>query len=151
MKKLRGCTDRRWVKREALGQDHPDTLASMNSLATVLDSQRKYKEAEETYRETVELREKVLGKEHQSTLGSMNNLALALQRQDKYNEAEEIHRRVLGLYKKVLSEEHPDALTSMNNLAGVLGNQGNYVESRLDIYHFQTQRLETAVILVASH
>jgi hypothetical protein len=38
----------------------------------------KYEAAEQMYRQTLELREKVLGQEHPSTLDSMNNLALVL-------------------------------------------------------------------------
>jgi hypothetical protein len=38
----------------------------------------KYAEAEQRYRHTLELMEKVLGVDHLSTLDSMNNLAIVL-------------------------------------------------------------------------
>jgi Tetratricopeptide repeat len=41
----------------------------------VLRDQGKYPEAEQMYREVVEVTERVLGKEHPDTLTSMNNLA----------------------------------------------------------------------------
>ena len=65
---------------KVLGKEHPDTLGSMNNLASVLSSQGKYKEAEEIHGQALALRETVLGKEHPDTLGSMNNLALVLKR-----------------------------------------------------------------------
>ncbi|RDL30230.1 uncharacterized protein BP5553_10508 [Venustampulla echinocandica] len=136
-----------------LGQDHPDTLTSMNNLAFLLKRQGNYSEAEPIYRQTLELSEKVLGQEHPDTLISMNNLACLLKQQGNYNEAEPIYRqtfelseKVLGLEhpdtlikpiyrqtlelsKKVLGLEHPDTLISMNNLAFLLECQGNYSET----------------------
>ncbi|KAK3356287.1 hypothetical protein B0T25DRAFT_515990 [Lasiosphaeria hispida] len=53
----------------------PDTLASMNNVATVLKSQGKHEEAEQMYRQGLQLSEKVLGKEHPATLFSKNKLA----------------------------------------------------------------------------
>ncbi|KAI6080516.1 hypothetical protein F4821DRAFT_55383 [Hypoxylon rubiginosum] len=70
----------------------------------------KYNEAEQMYRQTLEVRERVLGREHPSTLGSMNNLADVLGNQGKYEEAEQMHRQELELCERVLGREHPDTL-----------------------------------------
>ncbi|OSS43186.1 hypothetical protein B5807_12172, partial [Epicoccum nigrum] len=69
------------AREKVLGREHPNTLASMNNLALVLDSQGKYEEAEAMHRQTLATREKVLGREHPNTLASMNNLASVLDRQ----------------------------------------------------------------------
>ena len=130
--------------QKLLGKEHPDTLTSMNNLASVLDNQGKYEEAEEMYRQVLKLQEKVLGKEHPDTLTSMNNLALVLDNQGTYEEAEEMHRRVLKLQEKVLGKEHPNTLTSMNNLALVLGNQGKYKEA--EEIHRQVWKLSEKVL-----
>ncbi|KAK5290627.1 hypothetical protein LTR99_011028 [Exophiala xenobiotica] len=117
------------LREKVLGEEHLDTLDSMNNLAIVLQQQGKYKEAEEIHRQALDLREKVLGEEHLDTLDSMNNLAIVLQEQGKYKEAEQMHRQTLYLMKKVLGEEHPSTLGSMNNLAIVLKQQGKYEEA----------------------
>jgi tetratricopeptide (TPR) repeat protein len=117
------------VRQQILGNEHPDTLMSMNNLALALSYRGKYEEAEEIYRQTLRLRETVLGKEHPDTLISMNNLGSILEDQGKYEEAEEIHRRELRLSEMVLGKEHPDTLKSMNNLAVVLEDQGKYEEA----------------------
>ena len=62
-----------------LGKEHPDTLVSVNNLASVLQYQGNYEEAEQMNRRALEGKEKALGKEHPSTLTSVNNLALVLQ------------------------------------------------------------------------
>ena len=113
-------------REEALGKEHPSTLASMNNLAGVLRSQGNYDEAEQIHRQTLALKETVLGKEHPDTLTSMNNLALVLDSQGNYDAAEQIFRQTLALRETVLGKEHPDTLGSMNNLAEVLRSQGNY-------------------------
>ena len=51
------------LKKEALGNDHPDTLDSMNNLALVFQ-QGKYAEAETLQRQTLELKKGALGDDH---------------------------------------------------------------------------------------
>ncbi|KAI1159510.1 P-loop containing nucleoside triphosphate hydrolase protein [Nemania serpens] len=132
------------LREEVLGREHPDTLASMNNLALVLNSQGKYDEAEAMHRQTLQLREEVLGREHPSTLTSMNNLANVLDRQGKYGEAETMHRQELELCEEVLGREHPSTLGSMNNLALVLDSQGKYGEA--ETMHRQTLQLREEVL-----
>jgi hypothetical protein len=95
---------------KVLGKKHPDTLASMNNLAVVLDNQGKYNEAEAMHREALQLREKVLGKKHPDTLASMINLAVVLDHQSKYNEAEAMHREALQLTEEVLGNSSEQVL-----------------------------------------
>jgi tetratricopeptide (TPR) repeat protein len=109
-----------------------DEKATPGLLSKVGESFRqlgKYKEAEQVYRQALQLREKVLGNEHPSTLGNMNNLALVLDSQEKYKEAQQIHRQALELREKVLGKEHPSTLDSIDNLAVVLGSKGKYEEA----------------------
>ncbi|KAK5188428.1 hypothetical protein LTR92_011514, partial [Exophiala xenobiotica] len=90
------------LRGKVLGEEHRSTLGSMNNLALVLQEPRKYKEAEQMHRQTLDLKKKVLGEEHPSTLDSMNNLAAVLEQQGKYEAAEQMHRQTLDLRKKVL-------------------------------------------------
>jgi tetratricopeptide (TPR) repeat protein len=115
------------VRQEMFGREHPDTLASMNHLAQVLQRQGKYEEAEAMNRQTLALSETVLGLEHPETLMSMSNLALVLQRQGKYEEAEAMNRQTLALSEMVLGLEHPEMLTSIHCLA--------YLLAKLCYYH----------------
>jgi hypothetical protein len=48
--------------RWALGKEHPDMLASVSNLATILQSQGKYEEAESMNQRALEGFEKALGK-----------------------------------------------------------------------------------------
>ena len=126
-----------------LGKEHPETLMSMNNLATVLCDQGKYEEGELITRETMTLRETVLGKEHPSTLTSMNNLACLLNDQNKHEEAERIFRETLILRETVLGKEHPDTLSTRENLARVLRAQGKHEEAELIAAVRVTEQSET--------
>ncbi|KAK9384145.1 hypothetical protein V1515DRAFT_576687 [Lipomyces mesembrius] len=118
-------------RKTVLGEEHPDTLTSMNNLADLFHSQGKYEAAEPLYKETLRLSKKVLGEEHPDTLTSMNNLAGLFHSQGKYEAAELLYKETLRLSKKVLGEEHPNTLTSMNNLAGLFHSQGKYEAAEL--------------------
>ncbi|KAF1972360.1 hypothetical protein BU23DRAFT_375359, partial [Bimuria novae-zelandiae CBS 107.79] len=59
-------------------------------LASVLQDQGKYDEAEKLNRRALEGREKELGVQHPHALTSVSNLALVLQEQGKYKEAEKL-------------------------------------------------------------
>src|SRR5436305_872701 len=71
------------LRETVLGQEHPDTLKSMNNLAIVLEAQAKFKQAEEMHRQALELRETVLGQEHPKTLKSMSYLAWTYWKQER--------------------------------------------------------------------
>jgi tetratricopeptide (TPR) repeat protein len=131
-------------RKTALGEEHPNTLGSMNNLAVLFQRQGKYEAAEPLYKETLRLSKKVLGKEHPDTLTSMDNLALLFKSQGKYEAAEPLYKETLRLRKKVLGEEHPDTLTSMDNLAVLFKSQGKY-EAAEPLYK-ETLRLRKKVL-----
>ncbi|KIN05367.1 hypothetical protein OIDMADRAFT_177562 [Oidiodendron maius Zn] len=132
------------LRETVLGKDHPDTLASMDNLASSLHSQGKYADAEAMDRQVLQLRETVLGKDHPETLGSMNNLASSLHSQGKYADAEAMHRQTMQLKETVLGKDHPSTLASMNNLASSLDSQGKYAEA--EAMDRQTLQLKETVL-----
>ncbi|RDW59198.1 hypothetical protein BP5796_12122 [Coleophoma crateriformis] len=117
------------VREMELGVNHPDTLTSVSRLASVLERQGRYTEAESMNRRALEGREKELGVNHPDTLTSLDNLALVLNSQGRYTEAESMNRRALEGSEKELGVNHPDTLTSLNNLTLVLNSQGRYTEA----------------------
>ena len=116
------------------GRSMPDTLTSVNNLASLLWSKGDYAAAEPLFRRALEACERVLGSEHPDTLTSVNNLASLLWKKGDYAAAEPLFRRALEAFERVLGPEHPDTLTSVNNLAGLLevtGRNGEANELRV--------------------
>ncbi|KAF4473625.1 Nephrocystin-3 [Colletotrichum fructicola Nara gc5] len=117
------------LRRDVLGEKHPDTIDSMASLATTYHSQGRYDEAEKISVEVLELRRDVLGEKHPDTIWSMASLATTYHNQGRYDEAEKIKVEVLELRRDVLGEKHPDTIWSMASLAATYHSQGRYDEA----------------------
>ncbi|KAG7432247.1 Kinesin light chain [Fusarium oxysporum f. sp. raphani] len=118
---LGGRTVETWTK--VLGEEHPDTLMSMNNLALTYRNQGRWKETEELLVRGIETTKR--GEEHPDTLISMANLAWTYKNQGRWKEAEELEVRVMEMAKTVLGEEHPNTLTIMRNLAITWKDQGH--------------------------
>ena len=61
--------------RLVLGDDHPDTLTSMDNLAVTRGNLGDLDGARELHEQALTARRRVLGDDHPDTLTSMNNLA----------------------------------------------------------------------------
>ncbi len=61
-----------------LGDEHPDTLNSINNMGMLLKSQGRLTEAEPYFREALDSFRRVQGDEHLNTLAIKSNLALLL-------------------------------------------------------------------------
>ena len=118
------------ARKRVLGEEHPDTLTSMNNLARTLADQGDYAGAWQLQERVLETQRRVLGEEHPNTLISMANLAATLSEQGDYTEARQLQERVLEVRTRILGEEHPDTLRSMANLAVTLAAQGDHAGAR---------------------
>jgi tetratricopeptide (TPR) repeat protein len=96
----------------------------MSNLATVLDSQGKYTEAEAINRQTLELTEEVLGKTHPETLASVYCLAYLLESKKEYEEASILYQRACTGFKSSLGSEHPTTVDCTWNYSAMLDNIG---------------------------
>src|ERR1700722_9504018 len=119
------------TSKRIFGEEHPDTLMSMNNLAWTYRKQGRWKEAEVLNVSVMETRKRVLGEEHPDTLMSMGNLASTYWNQGRWKEAEVLEVSVMETRKRVLGEEHPHTLMSMGNLASTYLNQGRWKEAEV--------------------
>jgi tetratricopeptide (TPR) repeat protein len=117
------------LRREVLGEEHPDTILSMNNLAIVYRKQRRDSEAENLLRKVIETNRERFGEEDAITLASMGNLGLVLKDQGKLDEAEALQKKVLGLHRRVHGEASVETLRAVNNLASTYWQQRKYTEA----------------------
>jgi non-specific serine/threonine protein kinase/serine/threonine-protein kinase len=111
-------------RRRVLGDDHPETLASINNIGELLEEQSRLDEAEPYLREALEGRRRVLGVDHPETLNSMNNLGVLLSEQGKPDEAEPYFLEALEGLRRVQGDDHPDTLSSIHNVGSRLWTRG---------------------------
>ncbi|MGA7178505.1 MAG: tetratricopeptide repeat protein [Thiobacillaceae bacterium] len=125
----------RWFRRaleinqNEQGEEHPDTLTSMNNLAETLRAQGDLPGARALQETVLEVSRRVLGEAHPDTLTSMSDLAATLWNQGDLPGARALEEKVLEVRRRMLGEEHADTLTSMNNLAATLWQQGEQNEA----------------------
>ena len=105
------------LRKVKLGADHPDTLRSMNNLASGYQAAGKLDLALPLLEETLNLMKAKLGTDHPNTLTSMNSLATGYQNAGKLDLALPLYEETLKLQKARLGADHPDTLTTMSNLA----------------------------------
>jgi len=112
-----------------LGPDHPNTLATMTSLASLLAGQKRYLEAENLMREVLEVQRRTLGLEHAHTLDTLGNLGSLLSMEKRYPEAEKVLRESLAGYVRVLGPGHPSTVYAASNLGHALALEGKRDEA----------------------
>ncbi|MGO5145441.1 tetratricopeptide repeat protein, partial [Catenibacterium mitsuokai] len=114
------------ARKEILGEKHPDTLNSLNNLASSYSYLGDYNKACKLQNAAYNARKEILGENHPDTLTSLNNLAIFYSYLGDYNKACELQNAVYNIRKEILGEKHPDTLNSLNNLANSYSDLGDY-------------------------
>ncbi|MCQ8775176.1 tetratricopeptide repeat protein, partial [Streptomyces telluris] len=83
------------TRERALGENHPNTLASINNLAALLQDQGELKKARALHERVLTTYRRTLGEDHPKTLTSLNNLAAVLQDQGELETARTFYAHVL--------------------------------------------------------
>jgi len=117
------------TRRRVLGDDHLETLHSINSMGDLLYSMGKSDEALAYYREALEGSRRVLGDDHPETLHSINNMGDLLHTMGKLDEALAYCREALEGQRRVLGDDHPETLMSINNMGALLNSTGKLDEA----------------------
>jgi CHAT domain-containing protein/Tfp pilus assembly protein PilF len=117
------------IRRELLGEKHPDYAVSMNSLAGLYAMLGDLAKAEPLYQQTLELRKQVLGETHPDYASSLNNLGWLFETQGNYAKAEPLYRRALEIQKQVFGDKHPRYAGPLSNLALLYKLQGEFAKA----------------------
>jgi hypothetical protein len=100
-----------------LGEEHPDTLMSMNNLAGTLGAEGDLARAGRLQEQVLAIRRRVLGEEHPDTLMSMNNLAGALWQLGEHGQAMTLMAQAARVAAGVLGVDHSSARKFAQRLA----------------------------------
>ncbi len=104
------------VARAELGDDHVDTLASLDRLGKLAWDREELQEAADYHRQALEGRRRVLGSENADTASSMNNYGLALDDLGRLDEAEPLLRESLEVRRRVLGDTDEKTIVSLLNM-----------------------------------
>jgi L-lactate permease len=84
------------ARKRVLGEEHPDTLSAMSSLATTYLNLGQWKDAEDLEVLVMEARKRVLGEENPDTLSTMSSLAATHWNLGWWKDSEELEVQVKG-------------------------------------------------------
>ena len=105
------------VSRRVRGEEHPETLDSMDYLAELYRKQRRYVKAEPLRARVLEVRRRVNGEEHLDTAHALNNLAALYTDQGKFAQAEPLLLRALAVCGHGKAGDYTGPLPVIMNLA----------------------------------
>jgi serine/threonine protein kinase len=117
------------IRRDELGDDHADTLRSLDDMAELLWSTGRVEESLAHRRRVLEGRRRVLGAGHPDALDSTSEVRRVLWFMGRYDEALVYCREALEGRRRVLGAEHPDALESAANMGLLLAALGRHDEA----------------------
>ncbi len=118
------------LRTSELGEEHPDTLGSMEQLGWLYFNQRRIDDALPKFEKVLEINLRVFGKKHPETLKSMAHLGLMYCLQGRYDESVLQLENALENQRLLPGEEHRDTLWTKHNLGLVYYYQGNYDKAK---------------------
>ena len=104
------------MRKRVLGEEHPDTLTRLSSLASIYLNQRRLKGAEALFLQVVETEKKVLGEEHPSTLVSMHTFAFILEDQGRIGEDLKLMYKCFYPQGRVLGADHHETICRLETM-----------------------------------
>jgi non-specific serine/threonine protein kinase/serine/threonine-protein kinase len=117
------------LRREVLGDQHPDVVESLNNLAQLaLGNDRRH--AETLLREAVSIG-RTLPREHQVGLaGSLDLLGFVVMRNGEYESARAFHEEALDLFRELRGDESDEVHAVLHNLGVLEEYRGDFEKAR---------------------
>ena len=115
--------------RNQLGEEHLDTISSINNLSLMLAEQGKYAEALPYSSEVLETLRRVYGDEHPYTIDAIGNMGSTLSELNRFDEGMPYYEEVLEARRRTLGNEDRKTLTAINNMGHLLKQQEKYDEA----------------------
>ncbi len=116
-------------RRQELGDDHDQTLVSVNSLGLLRSYQRRFEEAQLLLEEALASRRRVYGDLHPDTIKAIQNLAGLLEARQEYDVAEGYFLEAQEKQREVLGADHATTLLNAQNLGEMYHNWGRLAKA----------------------
>ena len=127
------------MRIEAMGEEHEDTTASMQSLGSLMRDVGRYEEAGELLSRAIEIRRRRMGPDHNLLGAPLTNYATLLRDHEQYEESLEVFDEAIRVHRVAMGERHPNTAHPLVGKAIVLARMGNeeaaapYFEEALSI------------------
>ncbi|MGO9464529.1 MAG: tetratricopeptide repeat protein, partial [Isosphaeraceae bacterium] len=105
------------IRRAKLGESRPETLESMNNLASAYHDAGRFDLAIPLLETTLAGRRALLGEDHHDAIETMNDLAVAYWKNGQASRSIPLYEATFAKIRVELGDDHVDTLTVMDNLA----------------------------------
>ena len=116
------------IRKELLGENHPETLSNYDKLGLLMSDQGRFSEAESILRNVLDIRKKNDMLKDPATADTKSNLAYVIRRIGDHNEAEELYRQSLEIRQNAYGNKHELTIESMSSLGVTLLHKPDYTE-----------------------
>jgi serine/threonine-protein kinase len=110
--------------------DREHLATALSTLATTVDYQGRFDEAEKYFRESIKESRAAEGPKSKEASVVMNNLALLLHEESRYAEADSLYREALAIQEATYGKRHPETSTTRYNYAQLLGDEGRLDDAK---------------------
>jgi len=117
------------LRRQALGERHPETLESMFTLATIHSELGNLAPAEQLFTAVYQARRSRLGDDNPDTLKTAGKLGQVFTQEGKYGQAEALLKETLERQRRVLGPEDYETLGSTLMLGNLYLRQSKWTEA----------------------
>jgi len=114
------------IRKRILGDEHPDTLTSLEGMGYVYRLMGNFDEAMKCYRQALDTRRRVLGDEHPDTLKSIESVGYVLQWTGHLDEALTYRQEALDGCRRVLGDDHEETLNILDAMCSLLISMERY-------------------------
>ncbi|HMP16009.1 MAG TPA: tetratricopeptide repeat protein, partial [Gemmatales bacterium] len=118
------------IRKQMLGENHPEVITSYNNLAMNLLEQYRFEDAQTLAERVLKKQTELLGEKHPEVARSHHNLATIYQRKGLWNEADKHFLKALELRKYLYGNQHEEVANSLNSLAVNLNLQSKLKEAQ---------------------
>ena len=131
-------------RRALLGEDHPDTLATVQALAQLYEDQGRLTDAEQLLDDAMKRSLRLLGPDDRVTINVRAQLGGVYADQGRLDEAEAAFATAVEAARQHLGPDDGDTLSMVGNLASLLNDTGRMDEAEallLDVLAVRRERL----------
>ena len=145
------------IRRDILGDKHPDTAKSLNNLGTILIADKDYVGARPYLEEALEIHKEAMGEDDPTFAAYVHNLAGVLSLTGDYPAARTRYEQALAINERFFGEKHLRTATTLSDLGFLLHEMGDdksarpYLERALDIRRELLGEKHTETVVVLRH
>jgi len=117
-------------RRAMLGENHPETISSMDDWAAVkIYRSHDLELADSLFTDILERRQRVLGDDDEDLAESLNNLGYIKTRKGEFAKALSLYEEASGIYNNLFDDHHPKSISVMSSIAFLYHKLGDFGRS----------------------